>query len=121
MNSHILNLLIAAISAVESSGNPDAIGDHGQAVGLLQIRMCVVQDVNRHYVMRFTAMDRFSPEKSKAIFRLYCQMYGCKTAEDRARTWNGGPTGPLKRRTAAYWKKVQKYMRTLSGGEYIDA
>jgi hypothetical protein len=32
------------------------------------------------------------------------------TDEDRARIWNGGPTGYKRKTTKGYWGKVQKHL-----------
>jgi hypothetical protein len=48
-------------------------------------------------------------EYSKLIFDAYLRRYGKgKSAEDRARIWNGGPKGYEKSATKRYWKEVKK-------------
>ena len=44
-----LNHFILALAIVESSLNPLAIGDNGNAVGYLQITPAVIKDVNYFY------------------------------------------------------------------------
>ena len=46
---------------------------------------------------------------SYKIFDAYLRRYGKgKSAEDRARIWNGGPKGNEKSATKRYWKEVKK-------------
>lgn len=101
--------LIAAIIQVESSGNDRAIGDKGTAVGPLQIRPILVDDVNRIVgEKRFTLTDRTDRAKSIEMFRIYSRHYSFgKTDEVIARRWNGGPSGDRKSGTLKYWRKVQ--------------
>lgn len=114
-------LLLAALIAVESAGNPHAVGDGGHAVGVLQIHPAVVQDVNRIASAGFTLADRRNPAKAQEIARIYLSHYvtpqrlgRAPTAEDYARCWNGGPDGWRKRATVPYWAKVRAQMRRLS-------
>lgn len=100
--------LLDALQTVESNGNANAIGDGGNAVGILQIHPCVVTDVNRIHGTRYTLSDRLDPAKARQIARLYLSHY-CKTDSDEAnaRTWNGGPKGAKKAATVAYWRRVK--------------
>ena len=109
--------LILAIAIVESGGNPNAIGDNGKSFGELQIRKCVVEDVNRIYKTKFKHKDAFDRTKSKTIAIAYLRYWGKVysernetelTQEICARIWNGGPSGPLKDSTVEYWNKVKK-------------
>lgn len=104
--------LILALIAIESGGNHLALGDHGRAVGCLQIRREVIEDVNRVYGTRYSRFDCFDRLASINICRLYLYHYGAKlpapaSVEDLARIWNGGPTGWKKPSTKPYWAKVQ--------------
>lgn len=40
---------LPVIAQIESSGNPGAIGDHGQALGLYQLHYGVIKDYNKHH------------------------------------------------------------------------
>jgi len=104
--------LISALIIVESSGNDQAIGDNGRALGPLQIHRGVVLDVNRitgsHY--------RWESMTNRAQARAVCEAYlkhwgkGC-TTEQLARKWNGGgPSGDKKKATEAYWLRVKKHL-----------
>ena len=104
--------LITALIAVESSGNDQAVGDQGRALGPLQIHRGVVLDVNR-----FTgSKHRWEDMTNRALARKVCQAYlerygrGC-TTEQLARQWNGGgPAGDRKAATLRYWRKVEKQL-----------
>ena len=105
--------LLSAIIHVESSNNDSAYRASEDAVGCLQIRKCMVNDVNRILRrqgkdLRFTYEDRWLRNKSIQMFDIYCKHYGLTTAEEIARCWNGGPRGMQNDMTAGYWKKVQK-------------
>ena len=105
--------LLSAIMFVESSYNDSAYNSYEDAVGCLQIRQCMVNDVNRilrrqKSDLRFTYDDRWLRNKSIKMFDIYCKHYGLITAEEIARCWNGGPRGMQNEMTATYWRKVQK-------------
>ena len=107
------SFLLNAIIDVESSNNDSAYNSREDAVGCLQIRKCMVDDVNRILKrqksdLRFTYDDRWLRSKSTKMFEIYCRHYGLNTAEEIARCWNGGPRGMNKPLTANYWRKVQE-------------
>lgn len=108
-----LTNLITALIAVESSGNDQAVGDNGRALGPLQIHKAVVLDVNRLTGSR----HRWEDMTNRALARKVCQAYlerygkGC-TTEQLARKWNGGgPSGDRKPATLGYWRKVEAAMK----------
>jgi len=107
--------LLSAIMYVESSYNDSAYRASEDAVGCLQIRKCMVNDVNRilrrqKLDLRFTYDDRWLRHKSIEMFNIYCKHYGLTTAEEIARCWNGGPRGMQNNITANYWKKVKNQL-----------
>lgn len=108
--------LINALIAVESHGDANAIGKSGE-VGILQIRPCVVEDVNRVYHTNYRLDDRRDKAASIKICELYLGYWGTRyeerthksaTPEVLARIWNGGPNGWKKESTKAYWEKVER-------------
>tara|TARA_R110002167_G_scaffold148269_1_gene341180 strand:- start:505 stop:1056 length:552 start_codon:yes stop_codon:yes gene_type:complete len=104
--------LLSAIIHVESSGRDSAYCVSEDAVGCLQIRKCMVNDVNRilrrqKSDLRFTYDDRWLRSKSIKMFDVYCKHYELITAEEIARCWNGGPRGINNPATVGYWKKVK--------------
>ena len=105
--------LLSAIINVESNNDDSAYRADEDAVGCLQIRKCMVDDVNRilrrqKSDLRFTYDDRWLRNKSIQMFGIYCRHYNLNTAEEIARCWNGGPQGMNKPLTATYWRKVQE-------------
>jgi hypothetical protein len=104
--------LLSAIMFVESSYNDSAYNPYEDAVGCLQIRKTMVDDVNRilrrqKSDLRFSYDDRWLRNRSIKMFDIYCKHYGLTTAEEIARCWNGGPRGMQNEMTANYWKKVK--------------
>ena len=107
--------LLSAMIFVESSNNDLAYNPNEDAVGCLQIRKCMVKDVNRilrrqKLKLRFSYDDRWDRYKSIKMFDIYCKHYGLTTAEQMARCWNGGPRGMQNEITAGYWKKVKNQL-----------
>lgn len=115
MTTNLLYVLIPVLMVQESGNNPQAIGESGE-VGVLQIRQCVVDDVNRIYGSSWKLHHCKSPVISKEICYAYLSYWGEKyrtetakkpTYEIYARIWNGGPDGWKKDRTTDYWKEVE--------------
>ena len=104
--------IISALMYVESNNNDSAYNASEDAVGILQIRQCMVDDVNRilrkqKSPVRFTYKDRWCKYKSINMFKVYCGYYNLTTAEEIARCWNGGPRGINNPATVIYWEKVK--------------
>jgi hypothetical protein len=119
----IKELLLAAIMMVESSGDPEAVGDNGASVGAYQIQQADITDVNRVYGTSYVTADRLSPEKSREICIKYLTYWGGRyeynsgqkaTDEVLARIWNGGPYGFRKAATERYWAKVALRMERMA-------
>ena len=111
--------IISALMYVESSNNDSAYNASEDAVGCLQIRKTMVNDVNRilrkrKSPVRFTYEDRWCRYKSINMFKIYCKHYNLTTAEEIARCWNGGPRGLHNPDTVNYWKKVQSELDIVS-------
>ena len=114
---HDTNHLLSALMFVESGNNDSAHAIGEDAVGVLQIRKTMVDDVNRILKRqgkdyKFTYDDRWLRNKSIQMFDIYCKHYGLTTAEEIARCWNGGPRGMNKDATVYYWNKVQEEMNS---------
>lgn len=104
--------LISALIIVESSGNDQAIGDNGRALGPLQIHRGVVLDVNRITGSNYRWESMTNRVQARAVCEAYLKHYGRgATSEQLARRWNGGPTGDRKSATEAYWAKVKKQLK----------
>jgi len=113
-------LLLTALIAVESSGDPNAIGDNGLAYGCLQLHAGYVQDAAEYARQDWAHEDAFDPETAKQIVRAYMARYATKkrlgrepTYSDLARMHNGGPLGFRKSATDKYWQKVKKRLEQL--------
>jgi len=109
--------LLSAIIHVESSNNDSAYCASEDAVGCLQIRKCMVDDVNRILrrqgeIHRYSYDDRWLRSRSIKMFDIYCKHYGLTTAEEIARCWNGGPRGIDNPNTLGYWGKVKSELNS---------
>ena len=107
--------LLSALIFVESSDNDSAYRASEGAVGCLQIRQTMVDDINRilrrqKSDLRFSYDDRWVRNRSIKMFDIYCKHYGLTTAEEIVRCWNGGPRGMQNQMTANYWKKVKNQL-----------
>ena len=113
--------LLTALAQVESNNDNTKVGKLGE-LGILQIRECVIQDVNRIYKTKYVLNDAKDNEKAKDICRKYLQYWGKHyekktglkaTNQILSKIWNGGPTGPYKKTTYVianldkYWNKVK--------------
>ena len=120
--------LIFALAIVESSLNPLAVGDNGNAVGYLQITPAVVQDVNTFYGTTYEMDDRYDTRKSVEICKKYLKYWGevfekktgrPPSAEIYAKMWNGGcyawkKTDPkVVKNLDTYWNKVNKQLDNI--------
>lgn len=108
--------LLAALISVESGGNDQARGRHGE-LGALQVRACVVKDVNRIAGTHYRWAEMTNRWAALGVLRIYTGHYcseerlGRKaTDQDVARVWHGGPDGWRRRVTLAYWRRVRARM-----------
>lgn len=113
--------LVEALIQVESGGNDNAVGDKhltDKAYGCLQIRKPCITDVNKIFGTNYTADQMLGNRQlSLWVFNKYMELYANVrklgrpvTDEDRARIWNGGPTGYKRDSTIPYWEKVEKLL-----------
>lgn len=110
-------LLLDAILWQESSGDPQKVGDGGNAKGAYQIWKIYWKDANVPWEYEKNAWD---PEKSREVCRRYFQRYAKNgSLEKMARIHNGGPQGMNKKyalkyeTTQKYWQEVQEKMEEL--------
>lgn len=106
------DLLVKAIGYVESRHCLTAINPKEGAHGFLQIRKCVVTDVNRAFETSYKVTDALDSIAAVDIFYKYQAIYNRKfDLEKAARIWNGGPIGYKKSKTKKYWGAVfRKYV-----------
>ncbi len=107
--------VLDAIIEVESNGNDSAYRASEDAVGCLQIRQTMVDDVNRiltkkDKTIRYSYEDRWNREKSIEMFTIVCDYYNWNTVEQMSRNWNGGPRGINKPSTLPYLEKVEEVL-----------
>jgi hypothetical protein len=117
-----------AICTVESGNNPKAHNVKEDARGIAQIRACVVEDVNRILLERKAGLHyghnaAWYPVASQVICSIYLDYWASKALENhpntkdlsvdelKARIWNGGPSGWMKKSTKGYWKKIQEVLK----------
>jgi hypothetical protein len=102
-----------AVCTVESSNDPNAIGDLkliNKSYGIAQIRKPRLDDYYRHTGIRYTVYDMFDTTKSKSVFMWYAMRNNPNDIAKTIRQWNGGPKGHKKQSTLKYYKKVLKYL-----------
>ena len=99
--------LIGAVIAIESGGDPRAYNVKEDAIGILQVRPCVVEDLRRYYGADITHEMMTKETAARWAFIHYGRMWGARTAEEFARIWNGGPRGATKQSTLEYWNRVR--------------
>ena len=107
--------LIHAMIQVESRDNDSAYCAEEDAVGCLQIRPIMVNEVNRICKIlgikkAYSLEDRWSRSESISMLKIFVRFYDLKEFEEIARCWNGGPLGMDYASTEGYWNKVQNEM-----------
>ena len=108
--------LLDALAVVESNNDCNAVGDKGNAVGILQIWPIMVKDVNRISSKNYTLKDRYSKQKSYEMCRIFLNYWakhnniGANNSYNLSRIWNGGPLGHKKKSTIRYGQKVMAQM-----------
>ena len=114
--------LISAMLLVEcpSGDNSQVVLDHGRLDwGCLCMRDQALTDVNHHYGTKLVPKDLFDRKVAVQACIAYLSIYCTRrrlghepTDEDYARTWVGGPGGPWRGSSLAYWRLVQKHLTT---------
>ena len=105
-------MVISAIAKVESSGNPKAVSSDGLYVGYLQMSEILVKQCNiLAGYNKYTPKDRYSKEKSIAMFIDYQEEYNPEGNLEKAiRLWNSGDLKCMTRKakTERYYQRVMK-------------
>ena len=99
--------VLSKIIQIESEGNPNAVGDNGKAIGLLQIWPIMVDEINRLLKEeRYSLEDRWDSLKSIEMFYTFQEIVNPEWDEElAARRWNGGIRGERNPKTDIYWEK----------------
>jgi soluble lytic murein transglycosylase-like protein len=116
--------VLNAIIAVESKGNPKAVDKSGTCVGILQIKKCLVDEVNnilkqKKDKRRFSYADRYNPQRSKEMFVILQNQFNREHNVEKAiRSWNAGfyyeqkyGKAAFNRKTNGYYNKVKKHLK----------
>lgn len=102
--------VIAAISQVESEGNPKAVSKCGRYVGYLQISQVLVRQCNQILGKQvYTYDDRKDKQKSIEMFIIYQEHFNKEGNIEKAiRLWNSGDIRCMSRKAATngYYRKV---------------
>jgi hypothetical protein len=107
-NTDQIDRLLDAIAKVESRSDPNAVGDHGRAIGVYQIHRRYWQDGTRILGKDWPYEDAADPVKARQVVRAYLCHYGRDmNLIDMARIHNGGPSGHKKQSTQDYARKIE--------------
>ena len=117
-----LEVDMAAIAMIESSGNPWAIGDGGKALGLYQLHEGVIKDYNRAHNTAYLHQDALGSKAGLIAdwylnekIPAYLRHYGREdTLENRLTAYNMGIGSVLKGKVAHEY--IKKYIR-LAGSD----
>jgi hypothetical protein len=108
-NDCIRKYLIEALIHVETNNGQNLFNENENAIGHLQIRPVMIDDINRIIgYEKYSHNDAWNKKKSIEMFWIYQQYYNPKmNLEVAIRIWNGGPTGHQKTATLSYLDKVK--------------
>lgn len=104
----ITTSLLVAMAAIESGHDSSAVGDGGRAIGVYQIHPAYWKDSG----VPGRWEDCRNPAYARRVILAYWKRY-CPDAlrngdlEVLSRVHNGGPRGHKKKKTVAYWRKIQ--------------
>jgi soluble lytic murein transglycosylase-like protein len=106
-------LLLSALIQVESGGNDQARGKHGE-LGALQIKSIMVRDINRIMGTDYSHAQVTDRAISIFIAESYFSHYGRNLSDESlARLWQGGPKALKRSSTRAYGKRVMRKLDAL--------
>jgi soluble lytic murein transglycosylase-like protein len=106
-------LLLSALIQIESGGNDQAKGRHGE-LGALQIKSIMVRDINRIMGTHYAHDQMTNRAVSIFIAESYFAHYGRHLSDESlARLWQGGPKGLKRSFTRAYGKRVMRKLDAL--------
>jgi len=106
-------LLLSALIQVESGGNDQAKGRHGE-LGALQIKSIMVRDVNRIMGTHYAHGQVTNRAVSIFIAESYFAHYGKHLSDESlARLWQGGPKALKRSSTRAYGRRVMRELQSM--------
>jgi len=101
-------LLLSALIQIESHGNDQAKGRHGE-LGALQIKPILVRDVNRIMGTHYAHQQVTNRTISLFIANAYLSHYGKHLSDESlARIWQGGPKAISRSSSRAYGRRVMR-------------
>jgi hypothetical protein len=100
-----------AACTVESESNPSKINIREGAYGIVQIRQCKLDEFNQATSKNYLITTVLDESISREIFLHHCS--SCKSEEEAARKWNGGPRGMDKPQTRFYWQRIRMAMENV--------
>ena len=106
-------LLLSALIQIESHGNDQAKGRHGE-LGALQIKPILVRDVNRIMGTHYAHAQVTNRTISLFIANAYLAHYGKHLSDESlARIWQGGPKALMRPSSRAYGRRVMRKLSSL--------
>lgn len=118
-----LDSIWMVICYVESSFDEMAYNESELAVGIIQIRPIMVDEINLILGKnKYNLKDRWCKEKSFEMFKIYQDFVNPEYNETlAARFWNGGRTGDKKRSTDVYVENYFKRKNQLYSDDFLLA
>lgn len=110
-------ILLAALIAIESGGDPRAYNKAEKAVGILQVRKLAIIDVNEEYGTGYKLEHCYDPDTAITVCVLYLRRWGADSYEKAARIWCGGPDGPEEDTSLPYWRLVEAEIKRITKKE----
>lgn len=112
--------LLAALKSVESGGNDQARGRHGE-LGALQVRRCVVADVNRVVGANYRWSEMTNRVVAAKVAESCLGFWGARigrppTDRDLAMIWHRGANG-WRKPGGEYWRRVRARMGVSLAGD----
>lgn len=123
-NSNMARIDLNAISQIESSGNPKAVGDGGKALGQFQLHYPLIQDFNRWNGTQYPHKAALNPITARKIadwslhtyFPKILRRMGLEPTTDRLIVCFNAGCGALKRKNLP--KTTQNYLKKYKGLTY---
>jgi len=109
-------ILIESLIYVETTNGKNLFNEKELAIGHLQIRPVMIDDINRIVgYEKYKHEDAWNKKKSIEMFWIYQNYYNPElNLEIAARIWNGGPAGHQYTATLHYWNKVKNKLNEFN-------
>ena len=114
--TNLIVITIVLLTVAESDGHGNRVGDHGKAIGILQMHKEMVDEVNRLFKTKYTYSDRADPWRSVEMAQLYltwaAKEYSIVSPVQLAYRWNKPRHGKV---SATYRRRIVKAMHHMYG------